>query len=352
MNITVWYRPAVSRASVFIHAWDQNGLVCDVPGAPSADGQTFRFTIVGTTQDQRDVSFKYRFGPDDWESDNFIRTVPSLSATELWTVDYSARCATAGPGEPANFAGIAVHAISERRYNGGQLFVWTSDSDGARLPESHRDETTHTSTFAVPLSAARQSGFYFKLIGLGDQRDFSDFEPDRSNRFWQPSDGAEIWIKSGQIDVRSEAIASLSVAIDFVFPPLLGTPQLHVEDLLDDFDVTLAPAPPVVLDANFVITRYSLTVFAGAIYNLWWSTEPQSMMRRFSIPLDEPAGPSVALNGYDQWLPAIPAANGHIELTIHPNPGSAFGTNLEVGLGVGDAAAHQSVNAARQPDGA
>src|SRR5260370_38443110 len=104
MNINIWYRPAVSRDSVFIHAWDQNGLVCDIPGAPLPDGKSFQFIISGATEDQREVSFKYRFGPDDWESDNFIRTVPSLSATELWTVDFSSSCAASDPGSPATFA--------------------------------------------------------------------------------------------------------------------------------------------------------------------------------------------------------------------------------------------------------
>jgi hypothetical protein len=160
MDITVWYRPAVPRGPVFIHAWDQNGLVCDIAGAPSPDGRSFRFTISGTTQDQRDVSFKYRFGPNDWERDDFIRTVPSLSATELWTVDSSARCATSDPGPSPIFASVTVHAISERRYKGGQLLVWTSASDGVRFPEAQRDDSTRTSSFTVPLADVRQSALF------------------------------------------------------------------------------------------------------------------------------------------------------------------------------------------------
>src|ERR1700729_3708934 len=94
MQIQIWHTPAVTRSTVFIHAWDLNGGVWDLAGTLAADGVTWGFALSGTTKDQRDVSFKYRFANNVWESDNFIRTVPSLEATELWTEDYSARCAT------------------------------------------------------------------------------------------------------------------------------------------------------------------------------------------------------------------------------------------------------------------
>jgi hypothetical protein len=40
MQIQIWYTPAVPRSSVFIHAWDQNGGVGDIPGTVSSDGVT------------------------------------------------------------------------------------------------------------------------------------------------------------------------------------------------------------------------------------------------------------------------------------------------------------------------
>jgi 1,4-alpha-glucan branching enzyme len=226
------------------------------------------------------------------------------------------------------------------------LFVWTSASDGVKFPEAQRDDSTRTSSFTVPLADVRRSGFYFKLVDPG-----GGLEPDSANRFWQPSDGAEVWIKSGQVDVRSQAIFPLAVDVDFIFPPVLGTPQLHVKDLIDDFDDTLNPATLAAIDADFATARYSVSVFAGAIYNLWWSTEPQGMARRFRIPLDKASGPSIALNGYDHWLSAIPSRNGHVQLTIHPNSGSAFGATVGVAVSLGEGAAHQMVSATRQADG-
>src|SRR5689334_7534614 len=124
MNIDVVYQPATARNQVFLHAWDQNGLVCAVPSVRSEDGGSFQFTITGSTQDQREVSFKYQYEGFDWESDDFVRTVPTLSATKLWTFDYSARCLTAEPGTQAQFPTVTIHAISRRRFLDSQLYVW------------------------------------------------------------------------------------------------------------------------------------------------------------------------------------------------------------------------------------
>ena len=356
MNITVVYQPAAAKDQVFLHAWDQNGLVCHVPGARSQDGQSFRFTITGTTQDQRDVSFKYQYPGEsqEWERDDFIRTVPTLAATQLWTYDFSPRCLTSDPGTEAAFPSVTVHAISQRRFLHGGLFVWVPGTDTSltvkESPAPGQDAVT--TTFAVPLDDRLRAGFHFKLVGAGQQNDFQDFEPDSCNRVWRPGDGPEIWIKSGQVDVRPQAIALVSIPVDFIYPPALGTPRLHIEDLVDDYDATLDPAPPVVLDENLSRAPYVVQVYPGAIYNLGWSTEPLGMARRFRIPLDGSGGPSVAVNGYDHWLPQVPlSANGGLTLVIHPNPASAFGQHVGIQCGIGTADAHQTETATRQPDG-
>src|SRR5947209_7376664 len=105
MDITVVYQPVMGRDQVYLHAWDQNGLVCHVPGARSENGRSFQFTITSTTRDQRDVSFKYQYPGEsqEWERDDFIRTVPTLSATQLWTYDFSSRCLTTDPATRAGF---------------------------------------------------------------------------------------------------------------------------------------------------------------------------------------------------------------------------------------------------------
>lgn len=225
MQIKIWYSPASPRASVTIHSWDQNGQVWDVPGTLQPDGITFTFSLSGTTEDQRDVSFKYRFNKNQWEDDAWIRTVPTTDVTELWTQDFSARCAIQPPGAPATFPTVTVHAITRQRFNGGAVYVWPQTTPpGPLYYRTLRDDATQTSSFAIPLTNTWKAGFYFKLVGPGGTPAFSDFEADSANRFWQPSDGADVWVKSGEPDVQSQPMVPVAVGVDFVFPRAFGPP--------------------------------------------------------------------------------------------------------------------------------
>ncbi len=346
MQIAISYTPASPRSSVFLHAWDQNGGVWDIAGTPAADGKRFSFVLTGSTRDQRDVSFKYRFGASDWEDDIWTRTVPTLDATELWTQDFSPRCATHAPGPPADFTTVTLNAISQTRFKGGAVFVWTSGSAGRTFAQTHRDDTSNTSQFAIALDDTLRAGFNFKLAAPS-----GGLEDNTANRFWQPSDGDQIWVKSGQPDVQSQAILPVAVEITLIFAPVLGTPHLRVEDLIGDFDSTLDPTPPNQIDAAFAQTTFTASVYTGSLYDVWCTTEPRSVARRFRIPIGGTTSPSIAVNGYDQWLPAIPPLNGQIDLVIHPNPHSAFGNSVEVQVGIGSADAHQVIAAPILPDG-
>lgn len=346
MQIQIWYLPAVPRSSVFIHAWDQNGGVWDVAGILSTDGVTWGFTLSGSTADQRDVSFKYRFADNEWESDSFTRTVPSLEATELWTEDYSARCATHAPGTPATFPSVTIHAITEHRFNGGAAFVWLPPGGGSLTSESARDDAGNVSTFVIPLTPALQAGFHFKLVSAG-----GGYEPDNANRFWTPGDGPEIWIKSGAVNVQSTVMTPVQIGVDFFCPMALGTPNLRIQDLAGDFDDTFLPETTSAVDAIFATSHYTISVFTGVLYNIWWTTEPQSLMRRFRIPPGEAVAPTIGVNGYDHWLSAPPTPEGTVNLIVHPNPGSTLGAGASVQVGIGQAAAHQTLPATRADDG-
>jgi 1,4-alpha-glucan branching enzyme len=145
-------------------------------------------------------------------------------------------------------------------------------------------------------------------------------------------------------------MTSVQIAVDLFFPPVLGTPSLRIQDLIDDFDGTLLPETTTAVDANFATSQYTVTVFTGALYNIWWTTEPQSVQRRFRIPPGVDVAPSIAVNGFDHWLSAPPAPQA-VDLIVHPNPASAFGATVELQLGVGNAPAHQTVSAPRVADG-
>lgn len=250
MQIQIWYTPAVPCSTVFVHAWDQNGGVWDLAGTLAADGVTWGFALSGTTKDQRDVSFKYRFANDVWESDHFTRTVPALEVTELWTEDYAARCATQAPGPPATFPTVTINAITEHRFNGGAAFIWVPANAGTLTNESRRNDAANTSTFVIQLTPALQSGFHFKLVSAAGV-----YEPDNANRFWNPSDGMNVWIKSGEVNEQSTPMTPVPVGVDFFSPLGLGTPNLRIQDLVGDFDDTIIPNTTTPLDAVFRITR-------------------------------------------------------------------------------------------------
>jgi 1,4-alpha-glucan branching enzyme len=348
MQIQIWYIPAVTRSAVFIHAWDQNGKVWDIAGTLSPDGASWGFALAGTTEDQRDVSFKYRFDAGVWEDDTWIRTIPSTDAAELWTEDFSPRCATQAPGGPATFPSLTVNAISEHRFSGGAVYVWIPpENNPALFHQTARDDASNTSNFTIPLSGALQSGFHFKLVGASGQ----DFEADTANRFWSPSDGANIWVKSGAVDVQSQPIPLVEVGVDFFLPTIFGTPQLRIQDLAGEFDDTVNPDTSSALDAVYATAHYTVSVYVGSLYNVWWTTETQTLMRRFRIPFGPSVGPSIAVNGYDHWLSAPPVLNGAVTLIVHPNPSSAFGADVTLHVGIGKAPAHQTISAPRSGDG-
>jgi hypothetical protein len=268
VQIQIWYTPAVPRSTVFIHAWDQNGGVWDIAGTLAPDGVSWGFALSGTTKDQRDVSFKYRFANNVWEPDTFTRTVPSLEATELWTEDYSARCATQAPGPPATFPTVTINAITEQRFNGGAAFIWVPPSAGNPTNESTRNNAANTSTFVIQLTPALQSGFHFKLVSAAGV-----YEPDNAIRFWTPSDGPNIWVKSGEVNVQSTPMTPVQIGVDFFSPLTLGTPNLRIQDLVSDFDDTILPSINTPLDAVFAASHYTITVYTGLLYNIWWTTE-------------------------------------------------------------------------------
>jgi hypothetical protein len=187
IQIQIWYTPAAPRSTVFIHAWDQNGGVWDLAGTLAPNGVTWGFALSGTTKDQRDVSFKYRFDNNVWEPDTFTRTVPTLEATELWTEDYSARCATRAPRAPATFPTVTINCITQHRFKGGAAYIWVPGNAGTRTNDSSPNNAVNTATFVINLTPALQSGFHFKIVSTA-----GDFEPDNANRFWTPSDGPTI----------------------------------------------------------------------------------------------------------------------------------------------------------------
>lgn len=113
------------------------------------------------------------------------------------------------------------------------------------------------------MTAALQSGFHFKLVSTA-----GDYEPDNAIRFWTPSDGPDIWVKSGEVNVQSTPMTAMQIGVDFFTPLAFETPNLRLQDLVGDFDDTIIPNTTTPLDAVFATSHYTITVYTGIRYNI------------------------------------------------------------------------------------
>ncbi|EKU98241.1 hypothetical protein Lepto7375DRAFT_7504 [Leptolyngbya sp. PCC 7375] len=227
MQLLIHYQPAQSREIAFIHAWESAGKVWDLKGTKDTDGN-FLFTVPDVNlSDLRDFHFKYRFSEKDWEPNTYERQLPTTDSQEVWTFDYTARCLTQAPGTNADFNQITIHVISRNKYANGQLFIWQPDTKHkTTLSLDSRDDASNISTFIVPLQDWMRNGFHFKLKTEG-----GDYERDRVNRVWRPSDKDNIWIKAGQLDLRSQPLELITETLDLLYPANLEqVPDLNLRD--------------------------------------------------------------------------------------------------------------------------
>lgn len=347
MEITVHYETASPREAVVLHAWEPAGHVWDIEGEQLPDG-SFRFQLQGETADPREVQFKYRFPREGsrWEPDDWIRRIPTRAATEVWTFDYTPRAIAENPYASSAPAQITFHAIT-RRFSGGRLFAWQpGGSQRQSAPETARDEASATSTFVVPVQDWMRQGFHFKLVTPG-----GEYEPERSNRVWRPADGAEVWLKSGQVSLRPTVLQPVRAPVRLVHPRTLAVPSLQVDDDIDDFQDSLTAQGTDDQDALFQVSCYEAELYPEAVYTLQWSAEPARLRRPFRLFQGEAPPVSTAMFGVEGWQAGTPSRTTMVRLIVHPNPASSFGPTISLDVGVGSAPAHETVVAARQSDG-
>ncbi len=353
MELHIYYQPAQPRDNVFIHAWESAGKVWDFPGEKDADGN-FHFRVPGVNlPDLRDFTFKYRdhFPDGHWESNDYERQLPTTDRQEVWTFDYTPRCLTHAPDAVVDFNQITVHVISLAKYANGKLFIWQPHTENQiTLSPDSRNETSNTSTFIVPLQDWMRQGFHFKLKNAD-----GGYESDRANRVWRPSDGAEVWLKAGQFDLRPYPIELVTETLDLLYPATLDSPPpLNLQDTSDDY----ADAFPAIessdsADPLFRQARYAFPVYRGATYSLDFSP-PNTRgdpTRLFRLRLEDEIGATKALYGHWPWVATLPSRTAQVKLVIHPNPSSRFGPQIPLQVGVGQASAHQDLTAQRQTDG-
>jgi 1,4-alpha-glucan branching enzyme len=361
MPITVHHKPVDASRTYKLHAWD-GSTTWDLAGMPGADG--FGFTL-GDMPDARKLRFLFhavdpQTHHDAWEPDDYIRRIRLATPAEIWSFDYTARLLYEVPAPP----GVTFHpgdvltfkVVTQQRFKGGRLFVWNpyhpADS-AAYFPESSRNDPV--STFSVPLAAWMTGGFHFKLVGTGsDGKDF--WEPDASNRVWRPGDGSTVWLKSGQVSVRSQPLTLASLPVEVLFPAALGSPPAlnlldPIEGLPQSLSGTMAPFPG---SALFRLGSYAIPIYPDAAYTLsvlggFEGTPP--LARPFPADPDDLTAPSRFILGVDGWVKDFPTIATSVTLIVEPKPATSFAEGLTVQVGVGSAPAYQTVTASLDPDG-
>jgi len=277
MGIIVHHQPVNPAALWNLHvwqaAWDGN-LVADQAGTRKGNLVDFGLPDV---PDPRKLAFQYQStvaatGAGTWEADDFARRLYQ-AADEIWTFEASPRVLYQDP-YPTGIsfqAGdvLTVHVITQSMFRGGEIYAWNpydADLPTAVFAESGRDEASGISTFRVTLAEWMTAGFHLKLMN-GPK-----WEPDSSNRVWRPCDGSELWLKSGQCDVRSQSLALTTYSLEVLYSAQLAAPpQFALRDEVEQmiFPVTATSAETYTESALFRVATYAVPIYPAASYSVF-----------------------------------------------------------------------------------
>lgn len=367
MGIIVHHKPvnlAVSwNMRVWQTAWDGNN-VWDTRGITSGDVVEFQLP---ETPDARKLQFKFHStapdtGLQSWEPDDATRRLFLAAAPEIWSFEASPRVLyqnpfPAGilfnPGEVLTF-----QVITQSAFRGGQLFVWNPYDPGAGpayFGESSRDDATGVSSFRVTLAPWMTTGFHLKLLQPGCNNGPAFWEPDASNRVWRPCDGASLWLKSGQCDLRREPLALTPVALELLYGAnLAAPPQLSLTDLVERtaFPLTGSSSRQYEGSPLFRVASYSVPIYPEASYSVSCETSLENPPLQRPFPADPAALDTVSrcILGAGGWVERFPAIQS-IPVSIKPQAASSFRNGVSVQVSLGNGPGYQTVAAALQPDG-
>jgi 1,4-alpha-glucan branching enzyme len=295
--------------------------------------------------DPRLLQFKYRSlslaSVTTWEPDTLVRQIVNPTAADVWTFEQSPRIMTQDPVAGARIfnAGdqITVRAITKSRFSGGSIYAWNPyDATGPTsvFGQTARDDANGISTFAFALAGWMTGGFHFKLR-VPDGMGGLIWEDDSSNRVWRPSDGSALWIKSGQCDVRSQALALTPVDVQVLIPSgMQSAPTLTLKDLAEGLELqfTAAQVSPYPPSPVFRVAAYRPTIYPQAAYTIRVADntfEAPSIVRPFPADPANIGQVSRFSLGASAWQAAfaqVSAAN----LRIQPLPQTGFGGAVAV----------------------
>jgi 1,4-alpha-glucan branching enzyme len=366
MGIIVHHKPANNAVlwnmRVWQAAWDGNN-VWDTKVTPSGDVVDFQLP---DAPDPRKLQFKFHCtspatGQSTWEADDFTRRLFLTSPAEVWTFESSPRILYQNPfpaGVVFNSGDVLTfQVITQKAFRGGQIYVWNpydSSVQPAYFGESARDDANGVSTFRVTLTQWMTSGFNLKLVQPAANNQAAVWEPDASNRVWRPCDGASLWLKSGQCDVRSQPLALTPVALEVLYSASLATPpQLTLNDLVEGSVFPLAcSAQPYGGSSLFKVATYSVPIYPEASYAVTsqQNVENPAIQRPYPADPSAPGTVSRFALGAGNWVDAFPAITP-IPLSIKPQLASSFRGGLSVQVSIGNGPTYETVPATLQPDG-
>jgi len=353
MKLTITFESAVVRKAVVLHAWEPAGRVWDILATPDEQGR-FVFELAVETVDARVIKFKFRFPYEHvWEPDDLIRRITTRRVSNFWAFDESPRVMIRDPYQERQVSEVTLEMRSARRLAGAKVYAWKPHTSQAGwFDQTARDPATELSTFVIPMAGWMRDGFHYRFVT-------SPSEPEnlREVLVWRPADGARVFLKSGQVSVRTAPLAAKQITINAIYPANLTAPP--VLWLWDDFDsftealVAQSAGQPVPGSSRFIQAAYSAKLYAEAPYSLRIDSPPGQ--DKFTLPLRIGAldtGNQLQFNlllGADKWLPRFPE-KAEIKIVLRRKPDPAL-TGLELQVGVGAAAPYETIAATKQLDG-
>jgi 1,4-alpha-glucan branching enzyme len=345
--ITVHHRPVNQAVTwniqIWQSAWDGNLQIKQAGSAIAAGLVDFTLPDVA---DPRQLQFQF-YSAASQEPGTMIRRLSVGNAAEVWTFESSPRILYSNPAPAGvNFNPgdiLTVLAITRSAYRGGKLHVWdpyNAQNPTAFFPETSRDDTNSVSTFRIVLLPWMSAGFHLKLMKPGGGPNGSDlWEPDTANRVWRPADGASVWLKSGQCDVRNQPLSLTAVSLEMLYSARVAAPpQLTLTDLAENstFAVSAVSSQPYALSPLFRVAVYQPAIYPGAAYNIAsQGLENPPLQRPFPADPTVPQNTSRCALGASAWLAAFPVI-ATATLASQPQPSSSFRSGLSVDVSVGN----------------
>jgi hypothetical protein len=199
------------------------------------------------------------------------------------------------------------------------------------------------------------SGFHLKLAQPAANNEGAVWEPDTSNRVWRPCDGASLWLKSGQCDVRKTPLALTQVALEVLYSAALSTPpRLVVQDLVQKsvFPLVCTSVQPYGGSSLFKVGAYNVPIYPETSYAVTSqeNVENPAILRLFPADPSSPDTVSRFVLGASAWVDTFPTIALKAR-SIKPQPVSSFTGGLSVQVSIGNGPSYETVPATRQLDG-